>query len=78
MYFSRSVDSRIETVVPCVGEVDTEYILGVNIEVDGKVFYGIVFNVIIIIPAVCISVTMLAFNIMGDGLRDAFDPKLKK
>jgi oligopeptide transport system permease protein len=31
-----------------------------------------------IIPAACISLTMLAFNIMGDGLRDALDPKLRK
>ncbi|MBS5911627.1 ABC transporter permease [Paenibacillus macerans] len=29
-------------------------------------------------PAVLISLTMLAFNILGDGLRDALDPKLKK
>ncbi|BCG60252.1 ABC transporter permease [Paenibacillus sp. URB8-2] len=29
-------------------------------------------------PAILISVTMLAFNIFGDGLRDALDPKLKK
>ncbi|MFD2672331.1 ABC transporter permease [Marinicrinis sediminis] len=29
-------------------------------------------------PAFFISLTMLAFNILGDGLRDAFDPKLKK
>ncbi|MFD2117056.1 ABC transporter permease [Paenibacillus yanchengensis] len=29
-------------------------------------------------PAVLISLTMLCFNIFGDGLRDAFDPKLKK
>lgn len=32
----------------------------------------------LIIPAVCISVTMLAFNMFGDGLRDAFDPKLRR
>lgn len=31
-----------------------------------------------LIPAFLISLTMLAFNVMGDGLRDAFDPKLKK
>ncbi len=30
-----------------------------------------------VFPAVAISVTMLAFNIFGDGLRDALDPKLK-
>ncbi|MEF2964684.1 ABC transporter permease [Paenibacillus sp. M1] len=29
-------------------------------------------------PAAVISLTMLAFNIFGDGLRDALDPKLKK
>lgn len=32
----------------------------------------------LIIPAVCISLTMLAFNMLGDGLRDAFDPKLRR
>lgn len=30
------------------------------------------------IPAVAISIIILAFNLFGDGLRDAFDPKLKK
>ncbi len=29
-------------------------------------------------PAVFISMTMLAFNLVGDGLRDAIDPKLRK
>jgi oligopeptide transport system permease protein len=28
-------------------------------------------------PAALISITMLAFNILGDGLRDALDPKLR-
>ena len=31
----------------------------------------------LIFPALAISVTMLAFNLLGDGLRDALDPKLK-
>lgn len=30
------------------------------------------------LPAFFISITMLAFNLLGDGLRDAFDPKLRK
>lgn len=30
------------------------------------------------VPAILISLTMLSFNILGDGLRDAFDPKLRK
>lgn len=29
-------------------------------------------------PAFFISLTMFAFNVFGDGLRDAFDPKMKK
>ena len=28
-------------------------------------------------PAIAISVVILSFNLFGDGLRDAFDPKLK-
>lgn len=30
-----------------------------------------------IIPCACISVTLLCFNLMGDGLRDALDPRLR-
>jgi oligopeptide transport system permease protein len=29
-------------------------------------------------PAFFISMTMFAFNLLGDGLRDAFDPRLRK
>ena len=29
-------------------------------------------------PGLCIIVTVMAFNMMGDGLRDALDPKLKQ
>jgi oligopeptide transport system permease protein len=29
-------------------------------------------------PATFISITMLSFNLLGDGLRDAFDPRLRK
>jgi oligopeptide transport system permease protein len=32
----------------------------------------------LIFPALAISLTMLAFNLLGDGLRDAFDPKLRQ
>ena len=28
-------------------------------------------------PGVCIMITVLAFNLLGDGLRDALDPRLK-
>lgn len=29
-------------------------------------------------PGLCIMLTILAFNMMGDGLRDALDPKMKR
>ena len=32
----------------------------------------------LIIPSVILSVMIMAFNLFGDGLRDALDPKLKK
>ena len=32
----------------------------------------------VLIPAVFLSITTLAFNFLGDGLRDAFDPRLKE
>jgi peptide/nickel transport system permease protein len=31
----------------------------------------------VIVPGVCIMITALAINLIGDGLRDALDPKLK-
>lgn len=31
-----------------------------------------------LIPAICISLVMLSFNLLGDGLRDAFDPRLRR
>jgi oligopeptide transport system permease protein len=30
------------------------------------------------IPALAIAVTMLSFNFLGDGLRSALDPRLRK
>jgi dipeptide transport system permease protein len=33
---------------------------------------------VVTLPGVAILVTVLAFNLLGDGLRDALDPKLKR
>lgn len=32
----------------------------------------------LLIPAALISITMFAFNVIGDGLRDALDPRMRK
>ena len=32
----------------------------------------------LVFPAVMICLIVLAFNLLGDGLRDAFDPKLRR
>ena len=29
-------------------------------------------------PGICIVIAVLGFNFVGDGLRDAFDPKMKR
>lgn len=33
---------------------------------------------LILFPGAALFLTMLAFNLLGDGLRDAFDPKMKR
>lgn len=33
---------------------------------------------LLIFPAILISIIMIAFNLIGDGLRDAFDPRMHK
>jgi oligopeptide transport system permease protein len=32
----------------------------------------------ILLPSIAISLTMFAFNFLGDGLRDALDARLRK
>lgn len=32
----------------------------------------------LIVPSIAISLTMLSFNLLGDGLRDALDPRLRQ
>lgn len=32
---------------------------------------------VVIIPGVALMITVLGFNFLGDGLRDAFDPKMR-
>lgn len=48
-----------------------------NIMADGRALWqlkpGIIF-----IPALCLSVTILAINMIGDGLRDTLDPRAMK
>ena len=35
------------------------------------------YGYILIFPGIAIIITVLAFNLLGDGLRDALDPRLK-
>ncbi len=31
----------------------------------------------VFVPSVALTITTLAFNFLGDGLRDAFDPRMR-
>ncbi len=44
---------------------------------DGRPFLESVPHVVVF-PALAISLTLLAFNFLGDGLRDALDPRMKR
>lgn len=50
--------------------------LGVLVNDGAKIFYQ--YPHLLIIPSVVLCLIMLAFNMLGDGLRDSLDPKLRK
>lgn len=52
--------------MPSLGSLASEAINGLN-----------TYPYLLFIPAVLISLIILSFNLLGDGLRDAFDPKMK-
>lgn len=52
--------------MPSLGSLATDAVKGMN-----------TYPHLLFLPAIIISVVILAFNLFGDGLRDAFDPKLK-
>ena len=52
--------------MPSLGSLATDAVKGMN-----------TYPHLLLAPALMISVMILVFNLFGDGLRDAFDPKLK-
>lgn len=52
--------------LPGLGSLATDALNGMN-----------TYPYLLFLPAILISVIILSFNLLGDGLRDAFDPKLK-
>lgn len=52
--------------MPSLGSLASDAINGFN-----------TFPYLLFIPAILISLIILSFNLLGDGLRDAFDPKMK-
>lgn len=52
--------------LPSLGSLASDAINGIN-----------TYPYLLFIPTILISLIILSFNLLGDGLRDAFDPKLK-
>ena len=48
-----------------------------NMMAEGRLFFPIAPR-IVLLPGVALAVTILAVNVLGDGLRDRLDPKLAK
>jgi peptide/nickel transport system permease protein len=46
-----------------------------NMMAEGRNYVAVAFN-IIVYPGLFLAITVLAINLMGDGLRDALDPRL--
>jgi len=53
--------------LPSLGSLASDAINGLN-----------TYPYLLIAPSIMISLIILSFNLFGDGLRDAFDPKMKK
>lgn len=56
----------VATPMPSLGKLASEGLNGLNS-----------YPYLLFAPALAIAVIILSFNLLGDGLRDAFDPKLK-
>lgn len=56
----------VSAPMPSLGSLATDAVDGLN-----------TYPYLLIAPALIISLMILVFNLFGDGLRDAFDPKLK-
>jgi peptide/nickel transport system permease protein len=48
-----------------------------NIMAEGRALFQVAYT-IILFPGICLSLTVLAVNLVGDGLRDALDPRLAR
>jgi len=48
-----------------------------NMMAEGRNFVAVAFH-IILYPGILLALTVLAINLMGDGLRDALDPRLAR
>jgi peptide/nickel transport system permease protein len=48
-----------------------------NIMAEGRSLFQIA-GYLIVFPGICLSLTVLAVNLLGDGMRDALDPRLAR
>jgi len=48
-----------------------------NMMAEGRNFVAVAFH-IILYPGLLLAATVLAINLLGDGLRDALDPRLAR
>lgn len=48
-----------------------------NIMAEGRSYFQIA-GYLILFPGICLSLTVLAVNLLGDGMRDALDPRLAR
>lgn len=48
-----------------------------NIMAEGRIYFQIAPR-IILFPGICLALTVLAVNVLGDGLRDTIDPRMSK
>ena len=75
--YAAKTDTKEKLVDWLACDVDTNNMSGYAMLSDSRDFI-MKYPHMCLIPGICIMIVVLSLNLLGDGLRDALDPKLKK
>ena len=79
LMISLSIPAILEQLVmTMMGYIDTAMVGSLGSMATDALSGMYTYTYRLIVPSVILSIMILAFNLFGDGLRDALDPKLKK
>ena len=76
-FWTDALVSAIRAIASRIGGMDIKPSMTRMIMAEGRALWQVK-PYIVFFPAIFLSITVLAVNLLGDGLRDALDPRLAK